>query len=170
MLNPKKLCNTYIPKLFDCWADPVAHLLLLKSSMLQLIIIGPSFGRVSGPVMTLVWFLLILCVQTLQAKYRHTLGCQRPNLLIPTLSTFCSIIIALKAHGPLPTFQSRSRYFEHRFFISPEHQKSHYVTRLKTISIRLEQQPWQAMDGAVTWVLMHRIWRPAANFIIILRA
>ena len=22
-----------IPKLFDCWADPVAHLLLLKSSM-----------------------------------------------------------------------------------------------------------------------------------------
>ena len=24
-----------IPKLFDCWADPVAHLLLLKSSMLR---------------------------------------------------------------------------------------------------------------------------------------
>ena len=22
-----------IPQLFDCWADPVAHLLLLKSSM-----------------------------------------------------------------------------------------------------------------------------------------
>ena len=122
-VKPEKIMQHIHSKLFDCWADPVAHLLLLKSSMLQLIIIGPSFGRVSGPVMTLVWFLLILCVQTLQAEYRHTLGCQRPNLLIPTLSTFCSIIIALKAHGPLPTFQSRSRYFEHRFFISPRTSK-----------------------------------------------
>ena len=24
-----------IPQLFDCWADPVAHLLLLKSSMIE---------------------------------------------------------------------------------------------------------------------------------------
>ena len=24
-----------IPQLFDCWADPVAHLLLLKSSMVR---------------------------------------------------------------------------------------------------------------------------------------
>ena len=34
-VKPKKLCNTVLTKfrscLTDCWADPAAHLLLLKS-------------------------------------------------------------------------------------------------------------------------------------------
>ena len=35
MLNQKNMQHMHgiIPKFFDCWADPVAHLLLLKSSM-----------------------------------------------------------------------------------------------------------------------------------------
>ena len=35
-VKPQKIMqhmHDIIPKLFDCWADPVAHLLLLKSSM-----------------------------------------------------------------------------------------------------------------------------------------
>ena len=34
-----------IPKLFDCWADPVAHLLLVKSSMVNLFIQRGRFVR-----------------------------------------------------------------------------------------------------------------------------
>ena len=36
-----KHMHDIIPKLFDCWADPVAHLLLLKSSMV---------GGIGGPL------------------------------------------------------------------------------------------------------------------------
>ena len=38
-VKPKKIMQKMhgiIPQLFDCWADPVAHLLLLKSSMATL--------------------------------------------------------------------------------------------------------------------------------------
>ena len=36
LLNPKKLCNTRVAKLHSCLTDPVAHFLLLKSSMNKL--------------------------------------------------------------------------------------------------------------------------------------
>ena len=59
MLNPKKLYDTWhgtIPKMFDCWIDPVVHLLLLKSFMTQhdqiglfLKSFGSKFGHKSSP-------------------------------------------------------------------------------------------------------------------------
>ena len=41
MLNPEKYMqhmHDIIPKLFDCWANPLAHLLLLKSSKVRVIL------------------------------------------------------------------------------------------------------------------------------------
>ena len=36
MTNPKKLCITFMRTFHDYWADPIVHLLLLKSSMSKL--------------------------------------------------------------------------------------------------------------------------------------
>ena len=50
-VKPKKFMqymNGIIPLLFDCWADPIAHLLPLKSSMLQRGVIFVTWTSVKG--------------------------------------------------------------------------------------------------------------------------
>ena len=53
-----------IPHMFDCWVDPVLHLLLLKSAMVRVVLLSP------GPTTPIKYFRLEYLTTTFLMKNR----------------------------------------------------------------------------------------------------